>query len=163
MSLVANIQLLAARVAAECKSIRTLVNGNAADLSALNTAAKTNLVAAVNELKTAIDAIPNTAIDDSATSATKTWSSTKISAQITSAINALVNGAPAALDTLNQLATALQNDEDAVATLTAQIAGAVRFDIAQTLTGAQQLQANTNLGIGDPTIDFVAAFNAGLA
>lgn len=36
---------LATRVATEIKSVKTLVNGNAADLSALTTTQKTSLVA----------------------------------------------------------------------------------------------------------------------
>lgn len=50
MSLVSQILALTTRVAAEAKSIRTLVNGNNADLSALNTSNKSNLVAAINEV-----------------------------------------------------------------------------------------------------------------
>lgn len=42
---------LATRVATECKAIRTLVNGNVADLAALTTTAKTSLVAAINEVR----------------------------------------------------------------------------------------------------------------
>jgi len=45
---------LATRIGTEFKSIRTLLNGNAADLSALTTTAKTNIVAAINELVTTI-------------------------------------------------------------------------------------------------------------
>ncbi len=44
-------------------------------------------------------------------------------AAIDAAINNLVNGAPAALDTLKELADALDNNDDAVAALTAQLAG----------------------------------------
>jgi len=50
MSLDTNIQNLAARVAGEIKSVRTLVNGNNVDLSALPTTAKDNLVNAIIEL-----------------------------------------------------------------------------------------------------------------
>lgn len=57
MSLVTQLQNLATRVATETKSLRTLVNGNASDLSALTTTAKTNLVAALNELDAAVDAL----------------------------------------------------------------------------------------------------------
>ena len=44
------ISNLALRVATETKSIRTLVNGNSADLSSLTTTAKGNLVLAINEV-----------------------------------------------------------------------------------------------------------------
>lgn len=48
---------LAERVAQECKALRTLLNGNAADLSALDTTDKASLVAAVNELVADIAAL----------------------------------------------------------------------------------------------------------
>ena len=49
MSLVTNLSNFATRVATETKALRTLINGNQSDLSALNTSDKTNLVAAINE------------------------------------------------------------------------------------------------------------------
>ena len=52
------LQDLATRIATEVKALRTLLNGNAADNSALITTVKTNLVAAINEVKT--QANPNT-------------------------------------------------------------------------------------------------------
>ena len=54
-TLQARITDLATRMATECKSLRTLINKNASDLSALTTTQKGSLVAAINELKTAID------------------------------------------------------------------------------------------------------------
>lgn len=57
MSLVSQLQNFATRTATESKALRTLINGNATDLSALTTTAKSNLVAALNELDLAIDAI----------------------------------------------------------------------------------------------------------
>jgi hypothetical protein len=50
-TLATRLQDLATRIATECKAVRTLVNGNVADLAALTTAAKTNLVAALNEVR----------------------------------------------------------------------------------------------------------------
>lgn len=64
MSLSTNITDLATRVATEAKALRTLINGNAADLSALTTTTKTNLVAAMNELKAAIGAGSATNLTD---------------------------------------------------------------------------------------------------
>jgi hypothetical protein len=68
MSLSTNVTNLATRIATECKSLRTLVNGNASDLSTLTTTAKNNLVAAINELDAAIDALAGggsaTTLDD---------------------------------------------------------------------------------------------------
>lgn len=57
MSLATNLQNFATRVATESKSLRTLINGNQADLTALTTTTKINLVAAINEIDAAIDSI----------------------------------------------------------------------------------------------------------
>ncbi len=161
---------LATRIATECKAIRTLTNGNAADLSALNTTAKSNLVAALNELKANITAIGTPAtINDGATNTTQTWSSTKITSDITAAIAVLTTGAPGALNTLDELAAALGDDANFAATITAALANRLRVDAAQSLTLPQQAQGRANLGaqeaalIGDPDTNFVTTFNTGLA
>lgn len=169
MSLVTRIQDLATRIATEIKSLRTLVNGNAADLAALNTTAKTNLVAAINELKTALTAIGTpVAINDTTASGTETYSSNKINSQITAALSALTTGAPGALDTLDELAAALGDDANFAATITAALGNRVRVDASQSLTSPQQSQARANIGaqeaalIGDPDTNYVTVFNAGL-
>ena len=162
-TLAARIADLATRLATECKSIRTLVNGNSADLSALTTTQKTSLVAAINELKTAIDnAGSSITISDSTTTTTQVWSSSKVSAAIAQAKSDLVSGAGAALDTLSELAAALGNDSSFASTVTTALGYRLRFDAAQTLTAGQKTQACTNLGIGEPDTDFVTAFNSGL-
>ena len=154
---------LATRVATECKAIRTLVNGNAADLSALTTTQKTSLVAAINELKNAVDnAGSSITISDSTSSTTEVWSSSKVSSAIAQAKSDLVNGAGAALDTLAELASALGNDANFASTVTTALGYRLRFDAAQTLTAGQKTQACTNLGIGEPDTDFVTTFNSGL-
>lgn len=50
MSLVDQISLLANRLGVSSKNLRTLINGNVLDLSALATRNKSNLVSAINEL-----------------------------------------------------------------------------------------------------------------
>lgn len=160
-TLATRIADLATRLATECKSIRTLVNGNAADLSSLTTTQKTSLVAAINELKTAISSIGTPlVINDSTTNSTEVWSSTKVAAAITQAKSDLVNGAGTALDTLQELATALGNDANFASTVTTGLSLRLRFDAAQTLTAGQKTQACTNLGIGEPDTDFVTTFNS---
>lgn len=168
MSFATRVSDLATRIATECKSLRTMVNGNAADLSALTTTNKTNLVAAINELKAALgDA--GAAISDGTTATTTTWSSTKISSAITAALNALTTGAPGALDTLDELAAALGDDANFAGTVTTALGNRVRVDAAQGLTTPQQTQARANIGaqeaalIGDPDTNFVTTFTAGLA
>ena len=154
---------LATRVATEIKSVKTLINGNAADLSALTTTQKTSLVAAINELKNAVDnAGSSITISDSTSSTTEVWSSSKIASEIQAAKDALTNGASAALDTLAELASALGNDASFASTVTTALGYRLRFDDVQTLTAQQKTQACANLGIGEPDTDFVTTFNSGL-
>ena len=169
MSLITRVNDLAIRVATEIKANKVLLNGNAADLSALTTTAKTNLVAALNELKAAITAIGTPAtINDAATNTTQTWSSNKIDTQITAALNALTTGAPTALNTLDELAAALGDDANFATTVTTALGNRLRIDAAQGLTAPQQAQARANIGaqeaalIGDPETNYVTTFNAGL-
>ena len=143
-------------------------------LSALATTAKANLVAAINELKTAVDAAAGggVSIDDGAGDGATgvTWSADKIFDAIEAAKTAVKNdltaGAAAALDTLSELAAALNNDPAFAATIAAEIANRVRFDAAQVLTAPQQTQARANIAaygaaeIGNPDADLVAAYNA---
>ncbi len=162
-TLAARIADLATRLATECKSIRTLVNGNTADLSSLTTTQKTSLVAAINELKTAIDNSGSSiTISDSTSSTTEVWSSSKVSSAIAQAKSDLVNGAGAALDTLSELAAALGNDASFASTVTTALGYRLRFDAAQALTTGQKTQACANIGIGEPDTDFVMTFNSGL-
>ena len=60
-------------------------------------------------------------------------SSTEITAQITAAIDALVGGAPGALDTLNELAAAMADDAAFSATVTAALAN--KLDANSTIDG----------------------------
>lgn len=55
MTLASNLTAAFQRVGREDKALRTFINNNANDLSALTTTAKGNLVAAVNELKADVD------------------------------------------------------------------------------------------------------------
>lgn len=169
MSLVSRVQDLATRVATECKAIRTMVNGNAADLSALTTTAKGSLVLAVNELKAGLDAVDGAAIDDGVTAAGTTWSSTKINTELNTLLNSVLGGAPAALDTLNEIAAAIADDDDFASTITTALGNRVRTDTAtQGLTAPQQGNARTNIGaqeaalVGDPDTNYVTGFEAGL-
>lgn len=81
------LQDLAVRVATECKTLRTLLNGNAADNTALLTTVKTNIVAALNEVVGRLEDVEGavggaTGIDDDNVSAATTYSSQKIEALI---------------------------------------------------------------------------------
>lgn len=121
MSLATNISNLATRIATEIKSVRTLVNGNAVDLSALSTTAKTNLVAAINEVAGAVGSA-GASINDGTISTLSVWSSSKTNTEIAGAIAALVASAPGALDTLDELAAALGDDANFAASVTSSLA-----------------------------------------
>ena len=159
MSLATQIVALAQAIGADIKDLRT----KQGDLTSLTTTAKGTLVAAINELKTAL-AGAGAAINDTAGNGatTVTWSADKIFDTIEAAKVAvkddLTNGAAAALDTLNELAAALGNDPSFAATIATELGNRLRFDAAQVLTTPQKLQACTNLGIGDPEHDFAAAY-----
>ena len=115
------------------------------------------------------------AIDDAAGDGATgvTWSADKIFDAIEAAKTAVKNdltaGAAAALDTLSELAAALNDDPNFAATIAAEIANRVRYDAAQTLTAPQQAQARANIGalgaveIGNPDHDFVADYTAAKA
>ena len=162
MSLASRLTLLVQAVATDIKN----VTGTIGNLSNLTTTEKANLVAALNEVRQlALTAGggEGAGIDDSTTAADLTWSSQKIATSITEAIDALVAGAPAAMDTLAELATELESQDGAVAAITTALSTRVRFDAAQSLTAAQQLQACQNIGIGDPELDLVAVYNTAKA
>jgi hypothetical protein len=244
MSLVTNLEDLATRAGTEDKALRTLINGNAVDLSALSTTAKSNLVAAVNEVVAAVAGASG--IDDNTTSTTTSWSSSKTTSEISTAstadraranhtgtqsadtvvdgttnhvftaaddtklggiatgatanatdaqlrdrsthtgtqasstianfaadvdarIDLRVAGAPAALDTLDELAAAIGDDANFATTVTTALGNRVRADAAQAFTAPQQAQARTNIAaaasadVGDVAAsDPVAAFEAAL-
>lgn len=131
------------------------LSGRIGTLTSLTTTDKTNLVAALNEVKASVPVLASI-INDAATATGTTWSSTKIQAQITAAITALVNGAPGAQDTLAELAAQ-------ITALAQADSGLLSFAQAQTLTTAQQLQGCNNLGIGDPAHNYVTAIETNLA
>lgn len=114
------------------------------DLGTLTTTQRASLVGALNELKTGIDAAVK--IDDAKTQVGTTWSSTKINSAINAAISALVSGAPEALDTIKEVADAINTNKDAITALQKIAAGHVKFDAAQTLNDTQKQQARENIG-----------------
>ena len=146
MSLETRIVALAQAMGADVKTL-TDAQGT---ITSLNTTTKTSLVAAINELLTLIGSA-GVSINDTAGDGNTgvTWSADKIFDSIEAAKAAvkddLVNGAGAALDTLNELAAALGNDPSFATTIATEVANRVRYDAAQTLTGPQQAQARTNI------------------
>lgn len=221
MSLATNVSDFATAVATKIKETRTLVNGNAADLSLLTTTTKTNLVAAISEVHDELDSVAGSAsgINDATASGSTTWSSTKITtelagkadtshthstaqvtgldaalagkaatshthtasnitdftAEVDERVQLVVGAAPANLDTLQELAAALTDNDSDIAGITTALSNRVRVDDTQSLTGTQQGQARTNIAaasqadldalvtaVGDTTTNFVTTFEAGL-
>ena len=173
MTLEQRLILLAQAIGADIKALKI----DQGALTDLDTTTKTSLVAAVNELKGIVDGLSDSAavINDGAGDGdtTVTWSANKIFDTIAAASAALkdelTNGAGAALDTLNELADALNNDPNFAATIATEIANRVRYDAAQALSAPQQVQDRTNIGaqaaadVGDTDHDFVADYTAAKA
>ena len=128
---------LATRIGTECKSIRALVASSS-----------------------------GAAINDAATAAGTTWSSTKIAAERAAVKAEILGAAGAAYDTLEELKAYADSGQaaDQVA-----LGNRVRFDAAQSLTAPQKVQAKANIDaygsveIGNPDTDFVTVFNTALA
>lgn len=164
MSLTTQISNLAVRVATECKSIRATTG----DKTTLTTTNKTTLVAAINELQSALGTAAGILDSAEAGDTTHTWSADKIITAISAAKADLINGAPAAYDTLLEIANELSTNGGAITGLLTAVGNRVAFDQAQTLTAPQKAQAISNIGaisaadVGDVTTNFVTTFEAGL-
>ena len=165
MTLEQRLSLLATAIGADVKALK-LADG---DLTALSTTAKTNLVAALNEVYALANSGSSVILDTANNTITnKTWSANKIDSAMTAAIAALRTelraGAGAALDTFAEVAAQLAADEGTAAALATAVGNRVRFDAAQALTGAQQIQARSNIAaqdaaaIGNPDADLAAAY-----
>lgn len=144
------IQNLATQIGSD---VKTLI-ANQGNLTALTTSQKASLVLAINELNSAISQIDTSkVIEDAQTSADKTWSSNKIVSEITTKCNevksALLGGAGDAYDTLQELATLIEDNRELIDSLQ-ELAGAhVRYDAAQQLSPEQKSQARSNIGAAD--------------
>jgi len=134
-----------------------------ADVAAHLTA--TDVEAALAEIWVIADAAAGggVTINDAATNTTQTWSSQKSTDYVAAQIAAVINSAPAALDTLDELAAALGDDANFASTVTTALGNRLRFDAAQTLTAPQKAQALANLGIVASVVNFAANFNTAIA
>lgn len=108
---------------------------------------------AIAAIESAVASATN--IDDVNVSTATTYSSSKITSEITAAKAAvkadLLGGAGEAYDTLKELADLIQTNEDAIDALEALAAGHVKYDGAQTITLEQQAQARANIGAAAAT------------
>lgn len=174
MTLEERLNALAAAIGADHKATRLIIG----DTTTLATADKSSVVKAVNELKAAVDGLAGgggAPIDDNAGDGdtTSTWSADKIHDMIELAKQAvkddLTSGAGAALDTLKELADALNNDPNFYQTIANGMAKRVRVDAPQTFTAAEKTQARENIDaygaaeIGNPDADLVATYTTAKA
>ena len=107
----------------------------------------------------AIAALPSVAslINDAAGAGVtnKTWSADKLVSEFAATITAavaqakteIVDGAPAAYDTLLEIASYISTDQTQAAAILLALDNRVRFDAAQTLSAAEQEQAQANIGV----------------
>ena len=162
MSLATRIESLVLRVAQEFNDVRA----KAGNLANLTTTDKSNLGAAINELQAAV--VSSAVIDDAHIAATTTYSSNKIVSLLDALKTEILGGADAAYDTLVEIQQLLQNGTSGLDALLAAVNNRVRFDAAQSLTVAEQLQARSNIGavaasdVGNTDTDFVAVFEGAL-
>lgn len=166
MSLETRLVELAQAIGADIKQLRA----NDGVLSSLTTTAKSNLVAAINEINAALTSAGNAVIDDTAGDGVtdKVWSADKVHDVVEAAKlavkNDLTDGAGAALDTLAELAAALNNDPNFAATVATDLSNRVRYDAAQVLDDTQKKRARDNIGaasaadVGNTERNYVADY-----
>lgn len=162
---------------AETKTDNTAVNNHIADATAAHAAsaisivdsgalyAATDVEAALAEVRAVADAAAGggVVINDLATNTSNAWSSQKITDHVSTAVAALIDGAPGALDTLNELAAAINDDATFTTTVTTALGLRVRVDAVQNFNGTQQLQGRQNIGVISSTVDFASNFNTAIA
>lgn len=150
--LIARLKLLFREIGLDHKAQAAAVDalsGKVGALSGLTTTEKSTVVGALNELVTRIAAAESATsalIDDTSTDTDTTWSSSKIAAELAAGFADLVNGAPEALNQLNELAAAFQNNPDVITNIMTILGKVVRVDQAQAFSGAEKAQGRTNLG-----------------
>ena len=159
MNFIQLVNLLAAAIGADYKTLSdelTSIAGRQGDLTQLSTVEKTNLVGALNELKGGLTIVENTVVD-----------AATIQNMIDTGLNGVVDGAPDALNTLNEIAAALAADDTAIDGIMNALAKRVRVDQAQAFTAEEKTMGRSNIGaqdaaqIGDVvSADFVATYNA---
>lgn len=125
-------------------------------LAGLSTQHKASIVGAINELETKIVAASGVAV-----------SPTDVDNKIQTAIAALKkeimgDNVPAALDTLKEIAAAIQDDQTATSAMATAIADRIKLDSVQQLTVQQKQNVETTLNLGNTGVDLVSVFNQAL-
>jgi hypothetical protein len=183
VSLQTRLSDLATAVATDVKQLRTWITGSSSgNLAGLTTTDKSNLIAAINEVKAGSSGAPPDA-SETVKGIVELASLAEVAAGVDTtrvvtpegvrqeriALKGEILGAgvPAALDTLDELAAALADDANFAASTTTALANRVRVDTAaQGLDATQQGNARTNIAavgtadIGNPDTDLVAVYTA---
>lgn len=169
------------------KSSISATDNKIGTLAGLETTNKGDIVTAMNELKESIVDVQDKAITEEAVDVklsakqdkltpgsgiTLTGNTISASVDLSAlatiasvddkikvAVDKLVNGADATMDTFKEVQDLIRNDQTVASALAETVGKKVDYANAQTLTAAQKLQACTNIGIGDPSIDLVAIYN----
>lgn len=144
------------------------LSGRIGNLNGLATTEKNSLVLAINEVYKKVSDIANQSggatINDSGATANDVWSAAKITQAINDANvtvkSELIGGSPDALNAFNELAAAMNNDPSFATTVATALNNRLRFDDVQILNDTQKRQAASNLGMDDPTIDYLAEYMA---
>jgi hypothetical protein len=182
MSLATRLSDLAFAIGTDIKQLKVWLTGSSSgDLTGLNTTSKTSIVSALNEVngKVADSSTTVKGIVELATLAEVATGTDAVRAvtpegvrQERNALKAELLGptAPAALDTLDELANALGDDANFAATITTALGNRVRTDTAaQGLDATQKSNARTNIDVyskaelGDPETDLVALYTTAKA
>lgn len=125
-------------------------------VTTLRTTAKSDVVSALNELKTTIDSIqanPN--------GVTESLVDQKIKALETKIMGG--ENIDQALDTLKEISEKIKADNTVAASLLQGLSNRVRIDENQVLTDPQLRQVYKNLQLGNPDADFNKEYEDGLA
>lgn len=169
------------------KSSISATDNKIGNLAGLETTNKDDIVTAMNELKESIVDVQGKAITEEAVDVklsakqdkltpgsgiTLTGNTISASVDLSAlatiasvddkikvAVDKLVNGADATMDTFKEVQDLIRNDQTVASALAETVGKKVDYANAQTLTAAQKLQACTNIGIGDPSIDLVVIYN----
>lgn len=150
--LIARLKLLFREIGLDQKAQNAAIdalNGKVGALAGLSTTEKSTVVGALNELAARIAAAEQATaslIDDTSTDTDTTWSSSKITQAIADGFNSVIAGAPEALNTLQEIAVALNNAPNAVQGILDILAKVVRVDQEQTFSVAEKAQGRANIG-----------------
>ena len=165
MSLQTRLGDLITAIGTDIKQLRTWITGSSSgDLTGLTTTDKSSLVAAINEIDASSASVPDSSttvkgIIELATLAETSTGTDSVRAvtpqgvkQETDAVKAaILNGAPGALDTLDELAAALGDDANFAATVTNSLATKQPLDtdltaIAGLVSAADKVPYATGVG-----------------